>query len=89
MSGMSPSHNCLDQYGCSDEPSMYFIDQKNIKCINMKTYNHTYVNVKTVKTGLVDAGAIDIDLRERIIFWSDHAQWTINRMSLDTGEVEV
>ena len=55
----------------------------------MKTYNHTHVSVRTVKTGLADAGAIDIDHRERMIYWSDHAQWTINRMSLVSGETEV
>lgn len=55
----------------------------------MKTYNLSHVEVKTLKTGLADAGAIDIDHRERMIFWSDHQQWTINRMSLVTGETEV
>ena len=79
----------LDAYGCTEEPSIYFTDQHNIKCIDLKSYNHTHVSVTTVKTGLADAGAIDIDHRERMIFWSDHAQWTINSMSLVTGETQV
>ena len=82
-------HLHIDAYGCIDDPSLYFIDQHNIKCVDIKTYNRTYVSVKTVKTGLADAGAIDIDHRERMLFWSDHAQWTINRMNLVTGETKV
>lgn len=68
---------------------MYFIDQHSIKCINMNSYNHTYVSVKTVKTGISDGGAIDIHFAEKVIFWSDNAEWTINRMSLVTGRTEV
>lgn len=45
--------------------------------------------MQTVKTGLVEAGAIDIDYRERTIYWSDNALWTINRMNLDTLKTEV
>ena len=45
--------------------------------------------MQTVKTGLVEAGAIDIDYRERMIYWSDNALWTINRMNLDTLKTEV
>ena len=78
-----------DAHGCTDDPSLYYTDQRNIKCIDMKTYNGTYVSVKKVKTGLADARAIDIDHRERMIYWSDHEQWTINRMSLVTGDTEV
>ena len=78
-----------DAYGCSEDPSLYVSERHSIKCIDIKTYNRSHVQVKTVKTGLADAGAIDIDHRERMIFWSDHEQWTINRMSLVTGETEV
>ena len=45
--------------------------------------------MKTVKTQLSDVGAVDIDRRERMIYWSDHAQWAISRMSLVTGYTEV
>ena len=80
-----------DAHSCANDPSIYFTDQHNIKCIDLKSYNNTYesVKVKTAKTGLTDAGAIDIDHRERMIYWSDHAQWTINRMSLLNGDMEV
>jgi len=75
--------------GCSDDSSLYFADEHNIKCIDLKTSNHTYVNMQTVKTGLVKAGAIDVHYRERMIYWSDNVLWTINRMNLDTGKTEV
>lgn len=78
-----------DEFGCNDDPSLYFIDFHNIKCIDLKSSNQTYVSVKTVKSDLVQGGAIDIDHRERMIYWSDIALWTINRMSLVTGESEV
>ena len=68
---------------------MYFSDQHSIKCVNMQTYNHTYINVNTVKTGLSGVGAIDIHYGEQMIFWSDHEEWTISRMSLFTGHAEV
>ena len=55
----------------------------------MKSSNQTYVSVKTVKSDLVQGGAIDRDHRGRMIYWSDVAVWTINRMSLVTGESEV
>lgn len=78
-----------DVHGCAEDPSMYFADHHSIKCIDMKSFNNTFVNVKTVKTGLAKVGAIDIDHRERMIYWSDHLQYTISRMSLVTGETEV
>ena len=78
-----------DVFGCTEDPSLYFIDFHHIKCINLKSSNQTYVSVKTVKSGLVQGGAIDIDHRERMIYWSDIDLWTINRMSLVTGETEV
>ena len=76
-------------YGCSSDPSLYFIDKHNIKCIDLGTFNLTYVSVRTVKNGLAGAGAIDIDHREKMIYWSDNVQWTINRLNLSTGDVEV
>ena len=76
-------------YGCSSNHSLYFSDQNSIKCIDLKSYNQTYVSVKTVKTELSDVGSVDIDRRERMIYWSDHAQWAISRMSLVTGYTEV
>ena len=78
-----------DVQGCTNDSSLYFIDEHNIKCIDLKTSNSTSVNMQTVKTGLVEAGAIDIDYRERMIYWSDNALWTINRMNLDTLKTEV
>jgi len=55
----------------------------------MKTFNGTYVSIETVKTGLIQVGAIDIHNRERMIYWSDHALRTINRMNANTGSAEV
>ena len=78
-----------DVRGCSNDTSLYFIDEHNIRCIDLKTSNHTYVNVHTVQTGLVEAGAIDVDHRSRMVYWSDNSLWTINRMNLDTSETEV
>ena len=78
-----------DVHGCAEDPSVYFADHHNIKCIDIKSFNNTFVNVKTVKTGLDKVGAIDIDRRERMIYWSDLVQYTINRMSLVTGDTEV
>ena len=78
-----------DVHGCSNDSSLYFIDEHSIKCIDLKTSNHTYVSIQTVKTGLVQAGAIDIDHRNRMIYWSDNSLWTINRMNLKTSETEV
>ena len=57
----------------------------------MTTFNYTHnsVHVKTLKTGLADVGAIDMDVWNRIIYFSDHQQWTINSMNLATGEIKV
>ena len=80
-----------DAYGCPNDPSIYFTDQHNIKCLDLTAFNYTHnsVYVKTLKTGLADVGAIDMDARNRIIYYSDLEQWTINRMNLATGEIEV
>ena len=42
-----------------------------------------------MRDDLIKGGAIDLDHRERMVFWSDNALWTLNRMSLVTGESEV
>ena len=47
------------------------------------------MSVKTVRSDLGQGGAIDIDHRGRTIYWSDNARWTLNRMSLTSGETEV
>ena len=60
-----------------------------MKCIDLTASNQTYVSVQTVKSGLVQGGAVDIHHQGRMIYWSDNALWTINRMSLVTGESEV
>ena len=72
-----------------EEPSLYFIDEHHIKCIELTASNETYVSVKTLKSDLVQGGAIDVHYWGRMIYWSDISQWTINRMSLVTGETEV
>ena len=78
-----------DVFGCTNDPSLYFIDDHHIKCIDLDSTNNTYVSVKTVRDDLIKGGAIDLDHRERMVFWSDNALWTLNRMSLVTGESEV
>lgn len=75
--------------GCPEDPSVYFIDQHSIKCFGLKDFNNTHVNVKTVKTGFRDTGAIDMDHREHLLFWSDYVQFTINSLNLVTGEIKV
>lgn len=78
-----------DVFGCTKDPSLYFIDERHIKCIELTASNQTYVSVKTLKSDLVQGGAIDVHHQGRMIYWSDIAVWTINRMSLVTGESEV
>ena len=78
-----------DRYGCESDNSLYFIDRHNIKCIDLKSVNSTYVSVKTVRSDLIQGGAIDIHYRGRMIYWSDNSLWTLNRMSLTSGEKEV
>ena len=78
-----------DVYGCQQDPSLYFIDRHEIACIDLRKSNHSYVSRKTVKTDIVGGAALDIDHRERMIYWSDTSLWTINRMSLTSGEAEV
>ena len=79
----------LDVFGCTEDPSLYFIDEHYIKCIDLEASNQTYVSLTTLKSDVVQGGAIDIHHRGRMIYWSDNALWTINRMSLDTGVSEV
>ena len=65
------------------------MDEHHIKCIELTASNQTYVSVKTLKSDLVQGGAIDVDYWERMIYWSDKALRTLNRMSLVTGKTEV
>ncbi|KAJ7377404.1 Low-density lipoprotein receptor- protein 6 [Desmophyllum pertusum] len=83
------SIHVTNTFGCTNDPSLYFIDTHHIKCIDLESSNQTYVSVKTVRSDIIQGGAIDIDHRERMIYWSDNALWTISRMSLVTGDTEV
>ena len=65
------------------------MDEHHIKCIELTASNQTYVTVKTLKSDVVQGGAIDVHYWGKMIYWSDIALWTINRMSLVTGETEV
>lgn len=78
-----------DVLGCTEEPSLYFIDRHYIKCIDLKASNQTYVSIQTLKSDVVQGGAVDVHNQGRMIYWSDIALWTINRMSLDTRMTEV
>ena len=78
-----------DVFGCMEDPSLYFIDEHHIKCIDLTASNQTYVSVKTVKSDVVQGGAIAIHHRGRMIYWSDNDLWAIFGMSLVTGESKV
>ncbi|PFX27283.1 Low-density lipoprotein receptor-related protein 6 [Stylophora pistillata] len=83
------SEHVTNFHGCESDNSLYFIDRHNIKCIELKSVNSTYANIKTVRSDLILGGAIDIDYRGRMIYWSDNSLWTLNRMSLTSGEKEI
>lgn len=44
---------------------------------------------QTVVSNLAEGTAVDIDVRNRMVYWSDTQAWTINRINLTSGEVKV
>ena len=40
-------------------------------------------------SGIVEGVAIDIDVRNRMVYWSDISAWTINRLNVTSGEVKI
>ena len=40
-------------------------------------------------SNIANGAAIDIDVRNKIVYWSDTHAWTINRMNLTSGEVKI
>ena len=74
---------------CQNDPSLYFIDDHTIKCAAVDTLDQPNPSFQTVVSNLAEGTAIDIDVRNRVIYWSDTQAWTINRMNLTSGEVKV
>ena len=46
-------------------------------------------NIRTVVSNIAEGTAIDIDVRNNIVYWSDTHAWTINKKNLTSGEVKV
>jgi len=74
---------------CQNDPNLYFIDDHTIKCAAVDSLNQPNPTFQTVVSNLAEGAAIDIDVRNRMIYWSDTQAWTINRMNLTSGEVKV
>jgi len=74
---------------CQNDPSLYFVDDHTIKCAAVDSLNQPNPTFQTVVSNLAEGTAIDIDVRNRMIYWSDTQAWTINRMNLTSGEVKV
>lgn len=74
---------------CQNDPSLYFIDDHTIKCAAVSSLDQPDPNFQTVVSNLAEGAAIDIDVRNKMIYWSDTHAWTINRMNLTSGEVKV
>lgn len=75
--------------GCQSDPSLYFIDDHNIKCAPVNSLQESNPSFQTVVKNIAEGAGIDIDVRNRMIYWSDTTAWTINRMNLTSGEVKV
>ena len=75
--------------GCQSDPSLYFIDDHNIKCAPVNSLQESNPSFQTVVKSIAEGAGIDIDVRNRMIYWSDTTAWTINRMNLTSGEVKV
>ena len=76
-------------YCCQDNPSLYFIDNHNIKCLEIKSLDHPNPRVHTVVPNIAEGTAVDVDVRNEIVYWSDTQAWTINRKNLTSGEVKI
>lgn len=74
---------------CQNDPSLYFIDDHNIKCAAVESLDPSNPTFQTVVSNLAEGTAIDIDVRNRMVYWSDTQAWTINRINLTSGEVKV
>lgn len=74
---------------CQTDPSLYFIDDHNIKCTALDSLDQSNPTFQTVVSNIVEGTAIDIDVRNGMVYWSDTQAWTINRMNLTSREVKV
>ena len=74
---------------CQNDPSLYFVDEHTIKCATVDSLDQPNPSFQTVVPDIAEGTAIDIDVRNRMIYWSDTHAWTINRMNLTSGEVKV
>ena len=81
---------CVGTDGCEQgNPSLYFIDDHNIKCVEFQSLRQSNPNIRTVVSNIAEGTAIDIDVRNNIVYWSDTHAWTINKKNLTSGEVKV
>ena len=81
---------CVGTDGCEQgNPSLYFIDDHNIKCVEFQSLRQSNPNITTVVSNIAEGTAIDIDVRNNIVYWSDTHAWTINKKNLTSGEVKV
>lgn len=74
---------------CQNDPSLYFIDDHRIKCAAVESLDQSNPAFQTVVSNIAEGTAIDMDVRNRMVYWSDTHAWTINRMNLSSGEVKV
>lgn len=72
-----------------DASGLYFIDDHNIKCVDFGSLHQSNPTIHTVVPNIAEGTAIDIDIRNNIVYWSDIHAWTINRKNLTSGEVKV
>ena len=76
--------------GCEQgSPSLYFIDDHTIKCVDFQSLRQSNPDITTVASNIAEGAAIDIDVRNNIVYWSDTHAWTINKKNLTSGEVKV
>ena len=57
--------------------------------MEIKALDQPNPSVHKVVSNIANGAAIDIDVRNKIVYWSDTHAWTINRVNLTSGEVKV
>ena len=67
-------------------PCLYFAAGKTIEAIDLQSNNAN--GPIPVVSGLRGAAALDVHVRDNMIYWSDTDLWAIRRMNLTNGKIE-
>ena len=78
-------HNTLSvALGCDNPPCLYFADSESIKSVQINNHSH----ITTVASGLSGSEAVEVDVRENMVYWSDNKLHAILRKNLSSGHID-